>query len=267
MSSIMASLLPEYGNLAFILISAILCLLLGIFAYFKRVLDIKASLLAAAIGFLVIGYSDFFWFILLLLFLVVSYFVTIWKYNKKSEKGTSEGMAGERGIKNVIANGAIPFVIVLFSEPLDNLSEGLPGFLFIVAIAIATSDTFASEIGIIAQKPRLITNIGRTVEPGVDGGISMIGNIAAFFGALLIGVFGYLLITDYLTTIGPHGLEANILVIVLATVIGWLGCQLDSVLGATVQTRGWVTNNMVNFITIAIGVLVSIPVFLLLFSL
>ncbi|MGA1820639.1 MAG: DUF92 domain-containing protein [Thermoplasmatota archaeon] len=263
MSDPLTSLIPQPGWITFAL-GLSLCILLGIFAYFKKVFDLKASILASALGFVIIVYSDFFWFLLLLLFLIVSYAVTMWRYSFKNRNGYSEGIVGERGVRNVMANGAIPFVIVFTSGLLDELSAGLAGFLFMVAIAIATSDTFASEIGIIAKKPRMITDPRRVVEPGVDGGVSLLGNVAAFLGALLIGIGGYFFITDKFTTLGPHGLEASIMIILLTVGIGWLGCQFDSYLGATLQTKGLISNNMVNFVTILVGVLVAVPMFFLL---
>jgi uncharacterized protein (TIGR00297 family) len=242
-----------------------LCFLLGVFAYFKKVLDIKASILASLIGFIIIIYSDFFWFLLLLIFLVVSYFVTVWKYTIKNKNGFSEGIVGERGVKNVLANGMIPLSIVIFSGLIDEIASGLSGFLFIITIAIATSDTFASEIGIMSKKPRMITDPKRIVDPGVDGGVSLLGNTAAFLGALLIGIGGYFLITDKFTKLGPHTLEAGMLVIIFTVGMGWLGCQLDSYLGATLQNRGLISNNMVNFLTIGVGTIVSTPFYILLF--
>jgi len=263
MSEFLTSLIPDPGWISFF-ISLVLCTLLGVFAYAKKVLDLKASVLAALLGFLVVIFADFFWFLLLLSFLVVSYSVTMWKYSLKSRNGQSEGISGERGVRNVLANGIVPLSIVVFSGPIEMISEGLAGFLFMVAIAIATSDTFASEIGVIARKPRMITDPRKIVEPGVDGGVSLLGNIAAFLGALMIGFIGFFLVTDRLTSIGPHTLEAGALLVVLTVTIGWLGCQLDSYLGATIQRKGLVSNNMVNFITITLGVAASVPVFFLL---
>lgn len=262
----MASLLPEYGNWVFALISAVLCMLLGIFAYSRKVLDLKASLLAMVIGFFIIGYSDFFWFLLLLLFLIISYLVTVWKYGSKHKNGHSEGRNGERGVRNVVANGIIPLIIVVLSGPLESLSGGLAGFMFIVSISIATSDTFASEIGVIARKPRLITDPREVVEPGVDGGVSLLGNSAALLGSIIIALSGYFLITDRLTSLGPHGLEASMFIVILVVVIGWLGCQLDSLLGATLQKKGILNNDTVNFVTILFGVVLSILLFFLFLS-
>lgn len=264
MSDILTSFLPNPGWITLWLALA-LCFLLGVFAYFKKVLDIRASIIASLIGFIIIIYSDFFWFLLLLIFLIISYFVTVWKYTIKDKNGCSEGLVGERGVKNVLANGLIPLAIVVFSVPIDEIATGLSGFLFIASIAIATSDTFASEIGIMAKKPRMITDPKKIVDPGVDGGVSLLGNTAAFLGALLIGIGGYFLITDKFTKLGPHALEAGLLVVIMAVAIGWLGCQLDSYLGATLQKRGLISNNMVNFLTITAGAIVAIPVYVLLF--
>ena len=259
-----STIMPDFDKYIFI-ISISLCVLLGAFTYLKGVLDWKGSILAVILGMLLIGYSDFFWFLLMLFFLLVSYGVTIFKYKKKKEMGISQGKVGERGVRNVVANGIIPLIIALFSSPLDEVSEGLSGILFLVAISIAASDSFGSEIGVLSSRPRLITNPMRIVEPGVDGGVSLLGNIAALLGGVLVAGAGYLLITDRLITTGPHLLEASALVVIITIVMGWIGCQIDSLLGATLQTRGLITNNMVNFITILLGVIIVAPLYILLF--
>ena len=247
-----------------LIISLVLCSMLGFYAFSKKVLDAKASLLASVVGLILILYTDLFWFFLLLFFLIVSYLVTVWKYNYKRQRGISEGRGGERGIRNVLANGSIPLIIGILNEPLDAISNGLAGFMFIAAIAIATADTFGSEIGIMANEPRMIISPSTKVQPGKDGGVSLLGNVAALVGALAVSVVGIIFISDLLIPWGPHGLEAGIIPVLFMTTIGWIGCQLDSVLGATLQERGLLTNNTVNFVTIGIGAMASIPVYLLL---
>lgn len=257
------SLLPDYDVYSLI-ISFSLCSLLGIYVYFKGVLDALASVIAVVLGFLLIGYTDLFWFLLMLLFLVICYWVTIWKYKNKSENGSGEGTKGERGVRNVLANGVIPLMVAIFWTPLDNIAEGLSGFLFIAALSIATADTFASEIGIMAKRPRLITDPRKIVEPGVDGGVSLLGNISALVGSMIISIGGYFLITDRLLAEGPHLLNAAPVFVVVTIIIGVVGCQIDSVLGATLQRRNLISNDMVNFVTIAFGVMISAPLYLLL---
>lgn len=263
MSSALNPILPDFDMTLFI-ISISLCSLLGFFSYMKKILDLKGTILAVVVGILLIGYSDFFWFLLMVFFFTVTYLVTIWKYKKKRALGLGEGGRGERGVKNVIANGVVPVVIAIFSGPLNNLSDGLPGFLFIVAIAVATSDTFASEIGVMSRYPRLITRPSMVVDPGVDGGVSLLGNTAAFVGGLLISLTGYFLITDYFITTEPHLLKTSIWIIIVPVILGWIGCQIDSVLGATLQRRGILTNNLVNFITVLFCVLITAPFFIIL---
>jgi uncharacterized protein (TIGR00297 family) len=262
MSTVIDFLLPDYTFELFI-IAFLLCSFLGFFSYAKRVLDLKGSIMAVIVGLLIIGYSDFFWFLLMLLFFTLSYMVTRWRYQEKRERGLIEGTNGERGIRNVFANGIIPVVIALFSGPLNEISEGLAPLLFVVAIAIAASDTFASEIGVIARNPRLITNPSEIVRPGVDGGVSFLGNTAALLGGILISFAGFFLITDYLISAPPHFLEDNPLWMLIPVILGWFGCQFDSFLGATLQRRGMISNNMVNFITVVLGTILAIPIYLL----
>lgn len=255
-------LIPEPGT-ELLLLSIALCSLLGFLAYSKKVLDSRASILASIVGFVLIMYSDMFWFFILLIFLVLSYLVTVWKFGYKRSRGASEGRGGERGVKNVLANGSIPTIVAIMNEPIDSISDGLSGFLFLAAICIATADTFGSEIGIIANEPRMITSPKKKVEPGVDGGVSLLGNMAAAVGSLIIAVFGFIFVSDFLIDWGPHGMNASLIVIAILTLVGFIGCQVDSVLGATLQKTGILTNNTVNFATIALGVIISIPVYLL----
>ena len=66
-------------------------------------------------------------------------------------------------------------------------------------------------------------------EPGVNGGWSPSGQAAALIGSLVIGLFSipYMYFIDFNMLNG----------LVLITGIGWLGCQIDSVLGATLENR------------------------------
>jgi uncharacterized protein (TIGR00297 family) len=262
MSDIFGSIVPDLDRVT-IIIAVSVCVLLGIFTYMRRILDAMGSALAAVLGVLLIVWSDFFWFLMMLTFLFASYWVTMWKFNKKSELGLGEGEQGERGIVNVLANGIIPFTIAVFSGPLNELSAGLPGLLFLVAISVATADTFASEVGVLAKEPRLIIDPQTIVEPGVNGGVTLLGNAAALAGALVVSIAGLLLMTDMFLGTGIHDLEAGIPVVVVPLVIGWLGCQLDSVLGATLQNKGYMGNNMVNFVTILTAVVVTAPFYIL----
>ena len=105
----------------------------------------------------------------------------------------------------------------------------------------ANGDTLASEIGETSHsKPRMITTLKET-EPGVDGGVTLLGEGASLLGALIIGSLA--------TVSGMTGL----LGIVIGTAAGFLGTNFDSLLGATLQRRGTLSNNGVNLVATAFG--------------
>jgi len=76
-------------------------------------------------------------------------------------------------------------------------------------VATATGDTLASEIGTTAKgKPRMITTL-KLSEPGTDGAVSLLGELAAIFGPAAIGLLAYIL-----------GVSDNFILTVLITTAG-----------------------------------------------
>ena len=146
------------------------------------------------------------------------------------------GGGGQRNARQVVANGGV--------AALAALAGSWPAFAG--ALAAATADTWATEIGAFSRvSPRLITT-GAPVPRGASGGITLRGTAGGVVGAAVMGVLAWVL--------GPHALQ-------LAGVValaGVGGMFLDSLLGATVQgtfehepiqpTRGyaWLDNDAVN---------------------
>lgn len=226
------------------------------FAFYKNLLDIKGAIGALALGLVISIFTDMTWLLAVLFFLIASSMITKVKYSYKRKKGVADGKIGERGINNVIANGFVPGFIAFFSHPLDQALPGLAGAVFLVSLSIAASDTFASELGIISQNAYMITTF-RKVEPGIDGGVSLLGQASALLGGIIISVAGWLLVSDMFFSGTNHLLPASGLILVLVIITGWLGCQLDSVFGAICQQYLDILNNdQVNFLTISLGVIV-----------
>lgn len=137
----------------------------------------------------------------------------------------------------------------------------------ITAISVSTSDTWATEIGDkrLKRKARLITN-WKKVEPGTDGGISFWGTVAALFGAAFIALLYWFF--------SPVSGLATVLVI---ATIGFLGCMMDSYLGAQFQNRNYkfsfntlngkenayVSNNFVNWTSAGAASLISLILILI----
>jgi len=206
----------------------ILVVIIGILTYVRKALDLFGSILMIIMGIIIIFTAGINWLLLIFVFLLLGLVSTKYRHEYKKEIGVYEGT---RSVKNVISNGIVPFLMAA----LGNYAG------FIGSIAVATADTLASEIGVVDKHPRLITNF-KKVPPGTDGGISLVGTTAGIIGAGIIGVYAYFL---GITTDPFNALK-------IAIIAGTLGCFIDSILGAVLESRNYITNEHVNlFATVA----------------
>jgi uncharacterized protein (TIGR00297 family) len=115
----------------------------------------------------------------------------------------------------------------------------------IASLAEAAADTVSSEVGkAVARSARLITT-GRTVPAGTDGAISIWGTVAGIIAATLVGIEAF--------ATGILGLRLA----VVAALAGAVAMFFDSLLGATLERRGRLTNNTVNLISTAIAIVIG----------
>lgn len=235
-----------------LLIALLACGGFAFLAYGIRVLDVAGSLLAFALALIIVlSPGGYLWLLLLIFFVLCGFAVTKLFWKQKVEMGVSEGKKGVRGWRNVSANGLVPAIMALLSFWVDR-EQVLIGF--VAAIATASSDTFASELGVLSRRTYLITAPWKRVEPGTNGGVSNWGHFVALIGALIPTVVAIPLV----------GLPWQMAWIPLGA--GWIGCQIDSVLGALFEeNRGRavaiLNKSDVNFLSIAIvafGVLIWI---------
>jgi uncharacterized protein (TIGR00297 family) len=135
--------------------------------------------------------------------------------------------------RQVIANGGVAALAALAAN----------WAAFAGALAAATADTWATEIGSRSRTmPRLITN-WRPVPAGTDGGMTLLGTAGGMVGAGFIAGGSFLL--------GYHGAS----VIAAAGIAGML---VDSLLGATLQGRvRWMDNDAVNLVATLTGASVA----------
>lgn len=212
--------------------------ILGIITYKRQSLDLLGSLIMVVMGIVIIFSAGVNWLLILVLFLVMAMLAT--RYSKAYKHSLGE-YEGRRSSKNVISNGIVAFMMAAFGGYYLPFVGG-----FIGAIATATADTLASEIGIL-QQPRLITTFQK-VDPGTDGAVSVLGTAVGMAGALIIGLAAYFL-----------GVIENPLSAILVSVIsGTVGCFMDSFLGATFERANMLTNEHVNLIATITGAIVGI---------
>jgi uncharacterized protein (TIGR00297 family) len=255
--------MPEHSVLE-LLVSLLFCVLLAVFAYWREILDTKGAALAFVIGIIIAIFGNIYWLITLICFLIVTYIVTKLDFSYKQTYGLAQGKKGERNATNVLANGSIPAVIAVFSF---QLGYPLAGLLFICSVCIPASDSFANEIGVLSNKTYLITKLSKRVRPGTDGGVSRLGQAAAFIGALIPALLGWVLISEYNNNIfsvtTQEQMPMTFWTIAIPVIIGFIGCQIDSILGATLQQRKLISNDGVNFFSILIGILLTVIIYLL----
>lgn len=133
----------------------------------------------------------------------------------------------ERDAVQVIANGGIAAALALASSVARRQVHPICVAGFGGAVAAATADTWATEIGSRSRtRPRSIVTL-RTVAPGASGAVTLAGLAASAAGAALIAG---------LTSAGFRRAQGQIRSQVIPILLGgFTGALADSVLGATLQ--------------------------------
>jgi uncharacterized protein (TIGR00297 family) len=195
---------------------------------------------------------------------VLAFAATRFRRGQKEQIGVAESRSG-RGASQVAANMGIAALIVSLpsrwwlpiffgQRPLLRGWTSTEPTLFAIpllltaltaALAEAAADTVASEIGqAIGGDPILITN-GSRVPPGTDGAITLAGTAAGCIAAATV-----VLVAKPTLQLTPS--EAAI-----AWAAAIAGLFADSLIGATLERRGWLNNDAVNFLSTAIAALVA----------
>ncbi len=231
-----------------ILIVLLVSTLLLVVILWKKLLTTPAALIAFSMGVLIGIFGGISWLMLLLILLFSSILATKYKFKVKKKMGLQEGRKGERGALSVLANGGTATLIAIMSSSYINVIDHTIGAIaYISAISVAGADTMASELGILSKNPRLITT-WETVPAGTDGGVSTYGTSWALLGAAYISILGYLLLLH--STLNPIAMFIPLL-------IGFIGCNIDSVIGATIERGGHIGKNGNNFVSITMGAVLA----------
>lgn len=218
---------------------AIVFLFLGIFSLFtykKKLLDLEGILIADAVGIASItwGPNPVLNLVTFVVFFMIGQIASNFPI-KKHER---------RGIKNVIGNSS-PALLMLFMIPIFPDKAILFELGFFGAMAAALSDTLSSEIGYYSKSdPILITTL-KKCKRGVDGGVTMLGEGAALFGGIAIGLIYFAIYFNPMIT----------LVVILS---GMVGTTVDSLFGAVFERKKLLSNTQVNLLGSMSGALFAL---------
>jgi uncharacterized protein (TIGR00297 family) len=193
-------------------------------AYRAHSLSRSGAIAAIVVGGVIFGVGGWQWSVLLLTFFISSTALT--RAFKKRKTGLNEKFSkgGRRDAGQVFGNGALAtlFAGLHFFFP----TEGWVWLAFAASLAAVNADTWATELGVLnPHPPRMITNLGKVVEKGTSGGISVFGTLASLTGAGLIGLLAVF--------VSPSPVSFSTAFWV--TLAGLLGSLFDSLLGATIQ--------------------------------
>ena len=164
-------------------------------------------------------------------FFVLSVMAT--SHRKKEKSILTIDIHQKRNAGQVLANGAVAALFGLLMFLVADLSP-LFAVLMAAALASATADTLSSELGTLYGSRFYNIVTFKPDERGRDGVVSVAGTLIGIVGAAVIAIVYGL----------GFGFKIDCLYIIIA---GTVGSLTDSVLGATLERKGELNNDAVNF--------------------
>ncbi|RZU39824.1 DUF92 domain-containing protein [Edaphobacter modestus] len=159
----------------------------------------------------------------LLVVFILTFAATRYGRARKESRGLSESRRGRRA-SQIVANLGVAGLFAAAGH-----YEGC-----IVALAEAAADTVSSEIGQATGHPARLLTTGKVVAPGTNGGVTLAGTLAGLAAAAIVVGIG----TMHLLSWRPLG---------TMWIAAAAGLFFDSLLGATLERRGLLGNDLVNF--------------------
>jgi len=202
-------------------------------------LTVTAAVTGAVVGFLVYKGGGYTGLTMLVLFFILGSGATNWQLNKKQQSGIAEKNRGQRTTGQVLANGGAAAILGAIAWYIPEKASMLQ-LMIAGSLAAATADTLSSELGSLYGRRFYDVITFKKIEPGPDGVVSLEGTLIGIAGAALIA----------LTYMFGFSFSSWGWIIVIAGAIGNL---FDSILGATLERRQLIGNNMVNFLNTCMG--------------
>jgi len=212
-----------------------------------RKLTLNGALTAALLGiFLYLGAGYYGILMAATLFLLAS-LATSWKINVKEALGVAEKNKGQRTTAQVLANsgtaGIAGLLCFFYPDKIDVLR-----LMMAASLASASADTISSELGTVYGKNFYNILSFKRDQKGLDGVISLEGTLFGLVASTIIAVVYAL----------SFGWTIGFWWIILAGTIGNLA---DSVLGATLERKHLLDNNMVNFLNTVIAAVFALTLY------
>ncbi len=173
---------------------------------------------------------------------------------QKEAEGIAEKRGGARGPENVWGSAFAATICAIGVAAIDLgwLDPSWKSLLllgYVASFSTKLSDTTASEVGKAYGKSTFLITTLQPVPRGTEGAISLEGTLAGIVGGILISLVAY--------SVGLITLTG----VVICTIAAFVATNLESVIGATLQSKlDWLTNELVNVINTIIGAVVAISI-------
>jgi uncharacterized protein (TIGR00297 family) len=209
-----------------------LCLSATLAVFFRK-LTIAGGIAGVITGWLIYKGAGWNGLAMLAGFFISATVATSYKSKQKAFTDPHDGQQGARTAGQVLANGGMAGLIgglTFFSYP-----DPIFPLLIAACLSSATADTLSSEFGTVFGKRFYNILTLKPDEKGLDGVISVEGTIAGLAGSMLIA----------LIYAAFAGFNYYFIIIIIA---GTAGNIFDSLLGALLERKGLIKNDMVNFL-------------------
>lgn len=251
--------------------------LLGIVGFApKKLLTVAGVIHAWILGVIVWGTLGWQGYTVVTFYFWVGSGVTRIGMAQKEAEGIAEKRSGARGPENVWGSAltatvcAIAFWSLACQSYLQNIlthflpvcasaglipltshaSSSLLGLLllgYVASFSTKLADTCASEVGKAYGKRTFLITTLQPVARGTEGAVSLEGTLAGIIASIAIAGVGWgVSLMDF------RG-------VMICAIAAFVGTNLESVIGATLQSKfSWLTNEVVNIFNTAIGASVAI---------
>jgi uncharacterized protein (TIGR00297 family) len=205
-----------------------LSLLVAAAAWKKGSLSLSGFFAATILGTLVWLLGQWLFWSILIAFFIPSSLLSRFQRENKTNVEKEYAKSGRRDWVQVAANGLVGLSFAAgwaFSQQNPLWAAG-----YYATFAAVNADTWATEIGVLSQRPPVSILTLKPVSPGMSGAVSRLGTTAALGGALFIATASAIGLG--FSTQGNINLARLALV---TTIGGFTGALIDSLLGATLQ--------------------------------
>ncbi len=163
--------------------------ILAIVGYLGKSVNLSGFVGGIALGAVLIIFGGWQMYLLLLVFFVIGSLGTRLGYSKKAALGIAQEGAGRRGFTHAFSNVGCAAILVILAD-LTAWDFRMLWLAAAAALATATADTTASEIGQLIGKRPFMPLSFRRVPVGTEGAISLEGTLAGAFTAGFVAILG-----------------------------------------------------------------------------